>query len=1009
MKKGKLGLLLLTVLSLSALPFENSVSSFSPVSYVKANQEEDRSKAKAALDALDSNLSIDLSHVLTDMMLPFTGLYNAKISWTSSNTDVLSIETNKNDNGKITSVVGRVTRPDQDTSLTLTAIAQIGEDKDGTSQRTFALTVAKKKEKQESTLPIAMEEDFSSYRTGLDISNYYKWQMTSGEDRISEVIDGDSEPTLSNVNNLPSSKALKIPSSRQASDICFTRKININTTNAPKGAAFEGYFLTMGETNGVSFEFLTSSGSIVQAFRIASSAVAYDKNGKLVDATTFTSKAGVWYKFRLVIRTKSGYGLLKVFDFEKGQYIDLTAEASDSYVTGGGVTSNLFGDVSRLRIRAKSGSKIGATYLSSLKLDSQTNLIEETNPTNPNRSKGIGEISNYSPVLYAYSGETPRGVNPSFIVKNRFDSSKTLTLGSDYSVSEPTSVSSQEDGYTKTTYTYTFTLGDVTEKESVSQVVYFDEASDKGRIYDFKASYLKADKRDPTKARITLSGHLVRSDATLHYAVLSKGSRAPSADQLASDSFTSAVTKGSLSLVDNPIFSFETSLLDITKEYDVYALTTNTNGNSATVSSLSISTVINLSTPEDVYQMGRDIDTASSHFRLIHDIDMSDYEWKENSSLTFTGLIDGQGYAIKNLRINLPVSKVGLFNTFKGTIQNITFDNAYISGLEDVGVLAGNIYDGADMENVTFHSCKVDQEASTTGGGGYFGVVAGRMRRGPVTIKNLIIKDASINAPKYAGLMTGGIEAGNREGVYSLKGIWAEGSVTSEGAAIGLIGRNRATTEMEDAYIALTIENAKKEVGVVAGHLKEGGKLHVKRLIGDLKVKQMTQPTYFNNFIGSFDSNTSSYTAEDVYFFQEDYSHISDNLTPTDTTVDAGTRIYWPDELSARFFETNTFIRNFDTDTIWAYDEASQRPVLLPREEKDISLTASLVTSYIDQIDLTKTLENHYFIYKAEDDMAYLSNTEKAKISLDVLAKLKQAKDAYEQAIADLDSVIGGF
>ena len=41
--------------------------------------------------------------------------------------------------------------------------------------------------------------------------------------------------------------------------------------------------------------------------------------------------------------------------------------------------------------------------------------------------------------------------------------------------------------------------------------------------------------------------------------------------------------------------------------------------------------------------------------------------------------------------------------------------------------------------------------------------------------------------------------------------------------------------------------------------------------------------------------------------------------------------------------------------------------------------------------------------------MAYLSNTEKAKISLDVLAKLKQAKDAYEQAIADLDSVIGGF
>ncbi|MDD6240667.1 MAG: hypothetical protein PUA93_03670 [Eubacteriales bacterium] len=1009
MKKSKFGLLLLSALSLMAFSFQGNASvSFSSSRFVQATKEEDQSKAKEALDVLASDLNIDLSHVLTDIMLPFTSLYNASIRWTSSNESVVKIVTNKNDNGKVTSIVGKVTRPDADTTLTLTATAQIGEDKEGTSQRSFPLTAAKKSSKQASDLPLAMEEDFSSYRTGLDISNYYKWQMTSGEDMISEVIDKDSDASLHNVNDLPSAHVLKINSARQASDICYSRKIHITTANAPQGAAFEGYFLSMGETNGISFEFVTSTGSIVQTFRLRSDALAYDANGSLKDATSFAPKSGVWYKFRFVLRTKSGYGILKVFDFEQNKYIDLTLDAGDAYVNGGGVTSNISGDVLALRIRAKSGSKVGATYISDLKLDSVATLVEEKNPANPNRSKGIGEITGYEPVLYAYSGNTPSGLNPDFVVHNRFDSSVTLVKGTDYSVSEPTSVSTQEDGYTKTIYTYTFTLlGEDTETETLTQTVYFDEETDTGRIYNFRASYLKADKSNPSKARITLSGNLVRSDATLHYAVLKQGNPAPSANDLASDSLSSAITHGSLSLKDNPTFSFDTDLLSIHDEYDVYALTTNSNGNSSIVSSLSVSTVINVSTPEDVYQMGTNIDTAKSQFRLINDIDMSSFEWKENSSVNFTGSVDGQGYKITGLRINLTSSKVGIFNTLRGKIKNIVFEKAYVSGIEDVGILAGNVYNGADIENVKFLSCKVDQEASSTGGGGYFGMVAGRMRRGPVTVKNLVIDDAYISCPKYVGLLTGGIEDGDAGETYSFSQIQAQGHINTDGAAIGLIGRNRATTEIEDAYVSLAIDNGKKEAAVVAGHLKEGGKLHVKRLIGDLKVTQMTQPTYFNNFIGSFDANTCSYTAEDCYFVSEDYSDLADNLTPTTSTVNAGISISVPEDVDSRFWETNTFIRNFDTDLLWHYDEEKGTPSIQPRKKEDVVVTASMVSSYIAGIDLNKTLENHYCIYKAEEDMAYLSDSEKAKITDEEKTKLAKAKEAYEKAIADLDEVIG--
>jgi hypothetical protein len=51
---------------------------------------------------------------------------------------------------------------------------------------------------------------------------------------------------------------------------------------------------------------------------------------------------------------------------------------------------------------------------------------------------------------------------------------------------------------------------------------------------------------------------------------------------------------------------------------------------------------------------------TTGYYKLMNDIDMANCDWTTNS--TFSGMLDGQNYAIKNLTIN---DKIGLFATIK--------------------------------------------------------------------------------------------------------------------------------------------------------------------------------------------------------------------------------------------------------------------------------------------------------------------------------------------------------
>jgi hypothetical protein len=976
------------------------------VRYAAGDEETLKKEGKEVLDSID--LNIDASHVVFDLKLPFKGAYNAVISWVSSDSQIVSISTSTDDSGKITSINGKVTRPENDTGITLTATATINSVACAT--RDFALTVLKAKSIAVTPLPLKIDEDFSSYESGMDLSNYYKWQMAKGENLISEIVDKDSFP---NINNLVSEKALALSNPKSSSDTYYERAINVTAADTANGAVIEGYMLYSGLTNGLSIE-LCASGTRVAGFSFGSAGYSYLANSAYVASASVSPTEGVWERFRMVFRPKSGYTIFQVYDWLQAKYIDITAE-STLYKENAGVVSGGKGDVNTLRIAARYGAKSGTVYLSDLKIDTTENLPTDT-PVNPNRTVGLGTIEGYNSDILAYTGATVSGVDPTlFVVHNRFNSSAALVLDSDYSVTTVSNASA--DGKT-VTYTHTFVLKATKETKLIKQTVYFDDQKNSASLIDFTVGYLKAVKGVTGKATIDMSGFVIRDDSTFYYMVLTAGSAAPTAAQIIDGTTTlTGYAAGGSQKISSRFFSLTTQQLDITSEYDVYALAHNSNGNSDVIKTESISTVINIASAEDLYAMCNDIETKSSVFRMIKDLDLSDYTWVFDpaSTLSFEGSFDGQGHTISNLRITSPSTCTAMFYKLQGTFKNVTFDKAYISGLEYTGVVAGGLY-ASDVSNVRFTDCKVDQEQTVLGSGaGYFGILCGRVRTlssqsSNNNLTDIYISGAKVSCPKYVGLLTGAVVNGNQGGIATcnITDIYAQGTVDTEGAAVGLIGRNLGTTNVKNALVYLDIANAKKEVGLIAGHNKTGGILHAENVIGDLKIEMMTQVNYFNNFIGSNDE-ANKYDATNAYFVYEDYSNLSDSIVPDSKAIGLGTLLDLPAVPTKEYWETKTFIRDFDTSLIWAFDETTHMPTMISRTKAQISFTADEFNQMVAGIDTAKILASHYAIYKAEDMLEFMTAEEKAKISTDTMNKLTEAKAAYETASSDVSSVGDGL
>lgn len=198
--------------------------------------------------------------------------------------------------------------------------------------------------------------------------------------------------------------------------------------------------------------------------------------------------------------------------------------------------------------------------------------------------------------------------------------------------------------------------------------------------------------------------------------------------------------------------------------------------------------------------------TPNGYFKLSANIDMSEYSIGEGWTPieVFTGVLDGRGYTISNLKINRPTqSRVGLFGDIKGTAQisNLNIDNVDVIGGEYTGSLAGNC--AGTISNVHIKNANITGLSSSTGGlVGAFSISK---------VSNCTVK-ANVDGDRNVGGAIGILYNGTVNKVSS------EGNVTATENAGGLIGLARISdvTNIEETAAHVAV-NGKNNLGGFVG------------------------------------------------------------------------------------------------------------------------------------------------------------------------------------------------
>ncbi len=195
-------------------------------------------------------------------------------------------------------------------------------------------------------------------------------------------------------------------------------------------------------------------------------------------------------------------------------------------------------------------------------------------------------------------------------------------------------------------------------------------------------------------------------------------------------------------------------------------------------------------------------DNPEGTYFLVADIDFagSNINWPPITSLSYNGMLNGDGYKIKNIVLNHPsMENVGFFATSDGTIINLTFENVTVIGKKNTGVLAGTTGTNGIILN-----CHVTG-TSTVSGGEYTG--------GLVGFNKADIRDSSTACNVTAtGNFTGGLVGDNYNGVF---GCHTTGAINATNYTGGLVGNNRMEGRVGDCYSTGNVTGINRTGGLV--------------------------------------------------------------------------------------------------------------------------------------------------------------------------------------------------
>ena len=237
-----------------------------------------------------------------------------------------------------------------------------------------------------------------------------------------------------------------------------------------------------------------------------------------------------------------------------------------------------------------------------------------------------------------------------------------------------------------------------------------------------------------------------------------------------------------------------------------------------------------IATASDLAWMGyhvSEVDAENTeHYVLTADIDLGNAWWSPMNGMeetgvgAFAGVFDGQGYTISNLHIDwnanyAAAANFGLFSIIKGTaaqwavVKNLVIADAVASkeasdnilGNRCVGILAGNVKEYSQIENVIVRNSEMKASATASAQNGkelYFGGLVGKINSSSNNYSFLNIStDVEINlsgitvntASKIAvGGLVGQWQANAKtcvKNVYALGDITIPSGLTNVGSVFG--------------------------------------------------------------------------------------------------------------------------------------------------------------------------------------------------------------------------------
>ena len=719
----------------------------------------DQRKVDEVYDWLQIGVSDNLTNESPRIIMP-TEKDGVTITWSIDKPEYISSS-------------GVITQPSHEVGdQVVTIIATITLNK---ASRTKTFTGTVKALPPVTETPPLLEENFKSYNDGDIEPQTNRWAVVSGKTGTSKFTVVSS---IGGVQIPGGSKALKVEA--------FTeRTLETSIRHDYDFLVIEADLMQTADSGGSPINLQSSSSSPVVAFGLDGKKLYYRvDNGQQPGINVELNK---WYRARLEIDLVNK--TIELFYYQDGQLIAVTPEEK---VTFNGTTS-----FQSFFIRT------GSSNTTELKPPAYiTNIVInrlEALPR-PEEKVKLGEITGIENLNIsqgsAFTPATPK-------VYNYYGSRRELVKDTDYTLEITNPVNTEVPGEYTVVYRFVNKSDSNDVKEVIQTVTVYSEV-EPNQIQDVTSTLAM-----PHDWKTTVTITLVQPAGKLYY-YLSKNETETKETVMTGtqvDVTSETVTLEDLSIGEN-------TYLHIVVEHNGYVQTAH---------ELNRITVVEISTPQEFYDMTQlsQANQAGKYFLLKADLDFANFEWQQVGQ-KFYGILDGDGHVISNLTINSPASVYGgIFREIDGaTIKNLVFENVnIISGGERSAVITGQASGSkSTIENITIIDSKVTIGDSTTRSSNmYGGLIIGRVN-GEAVVRNVKVEASEVYViGKYVGGLVGYVESGS----LSLYDVDAEIKVTEESddpqLVGGIVGRTKSgsTLYMERIVAKVDLSGTKNIGGLI--------------------------------------------------------------------------------------------------------------------------------------------------------------------------------------------------